>query len=96
MALGGGDRRDSIACRPRARFGLRLSSRISNKSAAEAGLQLLIGGARHAHHGPKIREWSRAEGEAPWADQVPEMRLACNKEPRKKIVLEAARGVIIC
>ena len=28
-------------------------------------MQLLIaGGARHARHGPKIREWSRAEGEA--------------------------------
>ena len=63
----------------------------------ETGLQLLIaGGARHAHHGgPKIREWCRAEGEAPWADQMPEVRLAGYREPRK-VVLDAARGVIIC
>ena len=68
---------------------VRLSNRISNKSAAETGLQLLIaGGARHAHPGPKIGE--------SWADHVPEMRLACYREPRQKVVLDAARGVIIC
>ena len=60
-------------------------------------MQLLIAGrARAAHHGPKIRERSRAEGKAPWADKVLEMQLICYKEPCKKVVLEAARGIIIC
>ena len=42
-----------------------------------------------------IRTENRAEGEASWADQVHKVRLACNKETRKKVVLEAARGIII-
>ena len=73
-----------------------LSRRFSQQGAAEAGLQLLIaGGAWHPHDGAKVRERSRAEGEAPWADQMLEMRLTGNTEPRKKVALEAARQVLI-
>ena len=92
--LGSGGSGGSLSRRPRAR----LCNRVSNESAAKTGLQLLIaGGARHAHHGPKIREGCRAKGEATWAaDQVPEMCLAGYREPREKVVLDAARGVIIC
>ena len=42
---------------------------------------------------PKIREWRRAKGKATWADKVPKMRLAGHREPREKVVLDAARGI---
>ena len=43
----------------------------------------------HTHHGPKIREWRRAKGEATGTDKVPEMRLAGHRELREEVVLDA-------
>ena len=94
--LGGGGRGSSLACRPKTRFRLGFGSRVSNKGAAEAGLQVLVAGrARHALHSPDTGEGSRAEGKPPWGDQVLELRLAGNTVPGEKIVPEAARGVLI-
>ena len=47
------------------------------------------------HPGTKIRGRRRAKGEATWANKMPEMLLAGDREPRKKVVLNAARGIII-
>ena len=49
----------------------------------------------HMHHGPKIREWRRAKGEATGTEKVPEMRLAGHRELREEVVLDATQGIVI-
>ena len=53
----------------------------------------LSAGSLHSNRGETLVQ---SRSEAPWADQMPELRLACYRELRKKVVLDAARGVIIC
>ena len=56
---------------------------------------MVASGFRHAHHGPKIWQWSRAEGKAAWPDKALQLLLASNREPSEEVALNAARGIVI-